>query len=842
MKKKYFFGILICLVLLCGGVFLLSFDEKVTTISPTHTPEISNAVSRNATFVTYGRPTFGCDLSYQFTFTFRRYIVFIPVETDYNSSGSISKDKNTTVIGTGQTTDDSSKGTLISTKFKITNISVTPWDAIVYTRYNGVGFNHTVEQDASSSPTIDIYYKGEISLNKSQGSGGSDSVSYNYYNYSINRIDLPKRTGYTFQGYYTEQNGKGTKIINADGTSTHYGNTAGNPPVRYISTLYAHWERTDCGININLKYPNGTEGYGNCGLFDITYDNGKTVSDLSNEERENGATLRLPIGKKWTIKNIRPAEGLKFDRIVCTQGLTCSNKGNGVYEFTIDKGKVNTDNDLEIDIYMQYLYKININFYKLNKSTENGGTFDLYKQPSGGSETLVGENLTNEPENPYLDNNGKFILKDIKAVENGACVKLTSANVKLKVASGKGKIEIVDNNKIIYTANSTGAGSGNGFDNEILIYTAENTLTATLKYQDDATADAQRSATYNSNGTSLLTLPSRPTRTGYRFLGWSLTPNDTGIYYTPGSDFNDVVINGKKVSDPNVKNLSFNLYAIWQANTYTTTLNDGSGAVSNLANMPWIASATVSGGRYSYTSGNLNLEYNNSTRNIKLNGTPASGFILYRSTGLTFNEGDQYRIEITHKGGSMLSWSGNGYFVLEVCDENGNNFSSNRQYVDMLNINGLAIDSTTSYTLTINANSANLGKGLKVWYYAAGTPSSQMITNYEAYFKITKLGSEQNVDQEVTATYDSPMSLVAVPTKFGHTFNGYFDMASGGKQYYNADGTSAREWDKANAATLYAQWTPYSYTLTLNGNGGTTKTGQQTITQSGSYASTLTLD
>ena len=189
----------------------------------------------------------------------------------------------------------------------------------------------------------------------------------------------------------------------------------------------------------------------------------------------------------------------------------------------------------------------------------------------------------------------------------------------------------------------------------------------------------------------------------------------------------------------------------------------------------------------------------------------------------------------------MLSWSGNGYFVLEVCDENGNNFSSNRQYVDMLNINGLAIDSTTSYTLTINANSANLGKGLKVWYYAAGTPSSQMITNYEAYFKITKLGSEQNVDQEVTATYDSPMSLVAVPTKFGHTFNGYFDMASGGKQYYNADGTSAREWDKANAAALYAQWTPYSYTLTLNGNGGTTANGQAVIKISDSYTSNLKL-
>ena len=91
----------------------------------------------------------------------------------------------------------------------------------------------------------------------------------------------------------------------------------------------------------------------------------------------------------------------------------------------------------------------------------------------------------------------------------------------------------------------------------------------------------------------------------------------------------------------------------------------------------------------------------------------------------------------------------------------------------------------------------------------------------------------------ITATYDSAMPTITVPSKFGYTFEGYYD--SSGTKYYNANGTSARNWDKDSTATLKANWTAYSYTLTLNGNGGTTKDNQKTITKSGSYAPTLTL-
>ena len=60
----------------------------------------------------------------------------------------------------------------------------------------------------------------------------------------------------------------------------------------------------------------------------------------------------------------------------------------------------------------------------------------------------------------------------------------------------------------------------------------------------------------------------------------------------------------------------------------------------------------------------------------------------------------------------------------------------------------------------------------------------------------------------VTATYNAAMPSIAnnLPKKTGSTFLGYFTATSGGTKYYNADGTSAKNWDKTSTATLYAQW------------------------------------
>lgn len=70
-----------------------------------------------------------------------------------------------------------------------------------------------------------------------------------------------------------------------------------------------------------------------------------------------------------------------------------------------------------------------------------------------------------------------------------------------------------------------------------------------------------------------------------------------------------------------------------------------------------------------------------------------------------------------------------------------------------------------------------------------------------------------------TATYDAKMPTIedfSVPTKKGYTFTGYYDgTGSSAIRYYNADGTSARTWNKdIPTATLFARWEINTYTIT----------------------------
>lgn len=70
-----------------------------------------------------------------------------------------------------------------------------------------------------------------------------------------------------------------------------------------------------------------------------------------------------------------------------------------------------------------------------------------------------------------------------------------------------------------------------------------------------------------------------------------------------------------------------------------------------------------------------------------------------------------------------------------------------------------------------------------------------------------KCGGQGGPDN-VEATYGLPMPPITMPTREGYTFGGYFTKEYGrGTQYYKADGTSARDWDINNDATLYAMWT-----------------------------------
>ena len=66
-------------------------------------------------------------------------------------------------------------------------------------------------------------------------------------------------------------------------------------------------------------------------------------------------------------------------------------------------------------------------------------------------------------------------------------------------------------------------------------------------------------------------------------------------------------------------------------------------------------------------------------------------------------------------------------------------------------------------------------------------------------------------------TYDSTYGELAITTRTGHTFNGWFTAATGGTLV-----TSASTVDITADQTLFAQWTASIYTVTFDANGGDT--------------------
>ncbi|MBR0509872.1 MAG: InlB B-repeat-containing protein, partial [Clostridia bacterium] len=143
----------------------------------------------------------------------------------------------------------------------------------------------------------------------------------------------------------------------------------------------------------------------------------------------------------------------------------------------------------------------------------------------------------------------------------------------------------------------------------------------------------------------------------------------------------------------------------------------------------------------------------------------------------------------------------------------------------------LAAAAGNAYTagVSIPTNTAALTRDAQGPYYRAGT-----VTLYARYSEtvtdVTLDGNGADVagTLSVNAPYGEPMPAYgAAPQKTGYTFAGYFDAQTEGTQYYNADGTSARNWDKnVSAFTLYAHWeanddTPYTvkhYYMDTTGN------------------------
>ena len=121
---------------------------------------------------------------------------------------------------------------------------------------------------------------------------------------------------------------------------------------------------------------------------------------------------------------------------------------------------------------------------------------------------------------------------------------------------------------IYCAAKMTNIGSNESSVSHSKSYTIPALASYTISYNANGGSGAPSSQT-KWYGTELTLSGTKPTRTGYSFLGWSASSSATSASYTAGSSY--------------TANSSATLYAVWKANTYTVSYdaNGGSGAPSD---------------------------------------------------------------------------------------------------------------------------------------------------------------------------------------------------------------------------------------------------------------------
>ncbi len=137
----------------------------------------------------------------------------------------------------------------------------TPRTAPKRTGWTFAGYWDTLAQDANGNPTGKQYYDGSmksvrnwdkttattlwekwtvrVKLGKNGGTGGDDYVTVTY-NQPFPKRTMPKKSGYTFGGYYVSSSKKTGQCYNPDGTGTSSMKwTTGGTP-----TIWALWTKT----------------------------------------------------------------------------------------------------------------------------------------------------------------------------------------------------------------------------------------------------------------------------------------------------------------------------------------------------------------------------------------------------------------------------------------------------------------------------------------------------------------------------------------------------------------------------------------------------------------------
>jgi len=323
----------------------------------------------------------------------------------------------------------------------------------------------------------------------------------------------------------------------------------------------------------------------------------------------------------------------------------------------------------------------------------------------------------------------------------------------------------------------------------ITLYAHWTPNTYTVTYHGNGASGTTNNTTHTYDNAGNLATENFSDPTGYHFGGWKWSSTGNSANYSNGQSVTNIATGG-----------TVTLYAHWVPNTYTVSFDSQGGSSVSSRNVTYDA-------KYGTLS------------------TPTA------PTGYTFagwytaaNGGSKITSDTTVKTASnhtlYAQWAANEYTV--SFDPNGGSVAPSSQtaiynstYGDLPTL--MRAGYAFNGWFTEKSGGTQVTRDTKVTTVANHTLYAQWTpVNYTLTFNGNGVTNPDNIGYTIESTDKLP-TLV----RDGYTFNGWKPTSSVGSWDANetyAGGTSLT--DKHGSVELVAQWTPITYTVTLNENGG----------------------
>ena len=642
-----------------------------------------------------------------------------------------------------------------------------------------------------------------VTFNKNNGTGGSNSVNAPYES-AMPSITIPTRTGLTFLGYFDSITG-GNQYYTRTGTSFRTWNYT------EARTLFARWALEGTTIFNTVGDSSWTAPVNVTSVEYLVVAGGGGGGNAYDQRGGGGGAAGMVLtGTLTTIP------GTSYLVTVGAGGT------GGLNQYSDSQGQNGQNSVFDI---------INA-FGGLGGQASRTAT----STPAAGGAAQIGDSVSAQP------GSGGGPSSVLSGGGGGGATGSGSSGGGFGGAGGAGLTSNISGSTLTYgvggaggrwgfntpgtngTSNSGNGGGGAGsFSGGSASGGSGGSGTVIIKYsilidENIITFDKQNGTGGTDSATAIYnsTMPSAtaPTRAGYTFLGYFDAVTDGTQYYS-----------NLMVSSRNWDQIqSTTLYARWQANNTVITFN-GNGSTSGTMTTQSIA-----------TGSSDDLIANNFIR---------AGFVftgwntLADGTGTSFANLASYTAGTNPTDTLFAQWTANSNQITF----NGNNATSGSMLAQGLN---------TGVTANLNANQFErtgytfagwntLANGLgdnfanQASYTMGPNVSYELFAKWTANTYTITLDTQNGAggDATRTATFDSAMPTPnnTAPTRTGFTFNGYFNQTNGnGTKYYNANMSSARNFDLTSNTTLFASWTADTFTITLNPSGGSGGDATRTAT------------